>query len=81
MTKRLGTHIFNPVFTAAPDLFSMKAVMEILSGSWSLKLEVPHLQVGGHNADHFMKSCVPQAAEGSEKKLNTQGIMGLSKWR
>ena len=67
MTKRLGTNIFSPVFIAAPDLFSKKAVMEIPSGSWSLKLEVPHLQAGGHNGNHFMKSCVPQASEGSEK--------------
>ena len=67
MTKGLGTHIFNPVFSAAPSLFSKKALMEIPSGSWSLKLEVPHLQAGGHNANHLMKSCVPHAADGSEK--------------
>ena len=67
MTKGLGTHIFNPVFSAAPSLFSKKALMEIPSGSWSLKLEVPHLQAGGHNANHLMKSCVPHAADRSEK--------------
>ena len=69
LTQRLGTHIFKPVFTAAPGSFSKKAVMEIPSGSLSLKLEVPHLQAGGHNANHFVKSCVPQAAERGENEV------------
>ena len=69
LTQCLGTHIFKPVFTAAPGSFSKKAVMEIPSGSLSLKLEVPHLQAGGHNANHFVKSCVPQAAERGENEV------------
>lgn len=64
LTQRLGTHIFKPVFTAAPGSFSKKAVMEIPSGSLSLKLEVPHLQAGGHNANHFVKICVPRLQRG-----------------
>jgi hypothetical protein len=41
--------------------------METPLGSWSLKLEVPHLQRGGHNANHFVKICVPRLQRGVKK--------------
>ena len=52
---------------AAPGFFSKKAGMEMPPGSWSLKLEVPRLQTGGHKANHFGKTCIPRLQRGVKK--------------
>ena len=57
---------------AVHGLFSKKAVMETPPGSWSLKLEVPQLQRGGHHANHFVKTCVPRLQRGVKTTKGTE---------
>ena len=46
--------------------------METPPGSWSLKLEVPQLQRGGHHANHFVKTCVPRLQRGVKTTKGTE---------
>ena len=69
----------SPGLPLPPVYCQKKAVMEIPPGSWSLKLEVPHLQRGGQNANHFVKTCVPRLQRNVKKTKDIFGKNSASK--